>query len=728
MADARSTLDLSRRLSQAVKAVKTYGKDHPQAQNALGAFKVELGQALAGEQDILFVCQGDSLMVQDIAQPVKDAVIGYLLESMQSHGMTSLTFQAGIPPEEIDRLVQLLAAKPEQVVEGNQIKAEFSQGYTRVLINSVRYVAITDYDAVINTLHLLPTKEESKQYASAILNLSKQKEKSQRPAAPAGAKGSGAEPRKGPMANLTPQIQELLKEGGSLEAKKLILEQLVNSLTPGAMPLKEQIREAIDSVPDEAQPLIADETAETEISAAIVARQLQLSDDMDILRRIFRELAPRPKDVVVLLEAVAGALRKSGGEVSPQTIRKAMEFLPQAQQMAESSRGNVLVVDGDPIRRSAFRKAIADHAFQVDTAGTAKEAIERVAGEKSVDAIVMDIHLPDKRGGVILSHLMQSEHKVPVVIAAQSRSGTFEFEIFSYPRKKILQAPNPDEVAQAVLELADLKERRHKEPLEEAEVRAKEIQEKLMPQKLPLTPGFDLAYSTGIAGDLGSDFLDVFEIGGGKVAFILGKVSEKGVGASMVMMRLRIATRLTISSNLPPRDSVAQVNRLIAPHVRRGTLVSLVYGSLDLTKGLLSLVDCALRPPLLYDPKDGSVRGLSFREQGLPMGTAPEKLEPRLLQEDFDLSPGGILLFSTPGVFQTRGAEGKVLEESSIADALRESGKEESRRVIASIEAAIAGHRGTALRSHDTTLLALRRELARRQAGTLVLPPSPGFR
>ncbi len=709
MADARSTLDLSRRLFHAVKAVKTYGIEHPQGQNALGAFKVGLGEALSSDPDILFLCQGDTILIQKVAQPAKDPSVSFLAEALGTHGISSLTFQAGIPPEEIDRAVQLLAAKPEQVLQGNEIKEEFTRGYTRVLINSVRYVAVTDYDAVFSTLDLLPDREESKRFASAILTLSKEKEKSKRPSLH--GTGSGSEPRKGhsSLAELAPRIQELLRGGSSPEAKRLVLDQMVNSLTPGEVPLSEQIRQAMDRVPQDLQSLLAGQDAGREISAAIVARQIQSSDDLEALRKTFQELAPRPEDAIALLEAVAGALKGAGREVSPQAMKKAMEFLPQIEQMAEISRGYVLVVDGDSNRRAAYRKAIVERSFAVDTAATAKEAIEKVMTAREVDAMVMDIHLPDKKCGVILTQLLQADRKIPVVIADQKKSGSFDFEVFSYPKKRILQSPEPAAVAEAVSELANRRERRRKAPREEGLARAREVQEKLLPREIPLTPGFEVAFSSRPAGDLGSDFLDIFEVGDGKVAFLLGRVTEKGVGASMVMMRLRIATRLTASSILPPRDSIAQLNRVVAPHIRRGTLVSLVYGSLDLPKGILSLVDCALRPPFLYDPEDGSVRAVSLRDQGLPLGTVPERFEPRLLQEDLDLSPGSVLLFSSPGVLHTQDAEGKPLEESAIVNALKVAGKEEARRVVACIEAAISGHRGNVPRSHDTSLLALRR-------------------
>ncbi len=79
-----------------------------------------------------------------------------------------------------------------------------------------------------------------------------------------------------------------------------------------------------------------------------------------------------------------------------------------------SSQALVLVVDDEtPIRRF-LRLSLAAEGYRVLEAGTAAEALERVAGQKP-DVVILDLGLPD-RDGLALTREIREWSGVPIVV------------------------------------------------------------------------------------------------------------------------------------------------------------------------------------------------------------------------------------------------------------------------------------------------------------------------
>ena len=93
----------------------------------------------------------------------------------------------------------------------------------------------------------------------------------------------------------------------------------------------------------------------------------------------------------------------------------------------ESSVGEgqrrVLVVEDDSAVARMLRLALGRTGFDVVLADTGGEALRRL-GSDDIDAVVLDLGLPDDRAGDVLEHLRDPgapHHPVWVVITAQDR-------------------------------------------------------------------------------------------------------------------------------------------------------------------------------------------------------------------------------------------------------------------------------------------------------------------
>ena len=95
---------------------------------------------------------------------------------------------------------------------------------------------------------------------------------------------------------------------------------------------------------------------------------------------------------------------------------------------------------------------------------------------------------------------------------------------------------------------------------------ADQLQRSLLPQQ-----GFDLEhlevatyYRAGVEGtQVGGDWYDVIELGGGRTALVVGDVMGRGVRAAAVMGQLRAAVRAYARLDLPPADLLESLDGLV---------------------------------------------------------------------------------------------------------------------------------------------------------------------
>ncbi|MGH9623585.1 MAG: PP2C family protein-serine/threonine phosphatase, partial [Bryobacteraceae bacterium] len=72
---------------------------------------------------------------------------------------------------------------------------------------------------------------------------------------------------------------------------------------------------------------------------------------------------------------------------------------------------------------------------------------------------------------------------------------------------------------------------------------AREVQQKLFPNRLPAVPGLDYCAECRPAREVGGDYYDFLELPDGKFGIALGDISGKGIGAALMMANLQASMR-----------------------------------------------------------------------------------------------------------------------------------------------------------------------------------------
>jgi DNA-binding response OmpR family regulator len=85
----------------------------------------------------------------------------------------------------------------------------------------------------------------------------------------------------------------------------------------------------------------------------------------------------------------------------------------------------VLVVEDEALIRMIVVDYLEDLGFKVEEAGSAASAMDKMrASNCGIDAAIVDIGLPDKRGDVLAAELRALDPKLPLIIASGYGEGS----------------------------------------------------------------------------------------------------------------------------------------------------------------------------------------------------------------------------------------------------------------------------------------------------------------
>lgn len=227
-------------------------------------------------------------------------------------------------------------------------------------------------------------------------------------------------------------------------------------------------------------------------------------------------------------------------------------------------------------------------------------------------------------------------------------------------------------------------------------LRIAEVQQALLPKRVPPLPGYEVAGVCLPAHAAGGDFYDWYAIEGG-LGFTLGDVMGKGVAAAI----LAATVRATVRSAARKKNVLVAVERaaeVLANDLdETQTFVTLFHGRLEAATGRFSYVDAGHGLTLLV-AADGSHRRLEGTD--LPLGIALTDL--RRSRHRAVLEEGGTLVTFSDGVLDL--FDGSLASVDAVADIVRAAS---SAQEIVDELARLARESGQA--ADDTTVLAIRR-------------------
>jgi PAS domain S-box-containing protein len=245
---------------------------------------------------------------------------------------------------------------------------------------------------------------------------------------------------------------------------------------------------------------------------------------------------------------------------------------------------------------------------------------------------------------------------------------------------------------------------------------AQELQRSLLPDALPVLPGYAAAarYHAGGAGtQVGGDWYDALVQRTGELLLVIGDVAGRGVGAAATMGRLRSALRAYAVDGHGPAAILERLNALQFDLGQDDMATAAIVG-LDPLSGRMRYASAGHLPPLLVCGGEG--RWLA-PPRGMPLGTVEDA---RYSEAEAELPEDATLALYTDGLVEARG---EVLDrglERLLGALLGASGDLEA--VCGQV---LEGAAGAEAVEDDVTLLLLRREPVAVESLDLRVPGTP---
>ncbi len=149
--------------------------------------------------------------------------------------------------------------------------------------------------------------------------------------------------------------------------------------------------------------------------------------------------------------------------------------------------------------------------------------------------------------------------------------------------------------------------------------------------------------------EVGGDWYESIALPGGRVALVVGDVAGHGVRAAVTMGRLRTAIHTLAMLELPPAETLQQLNELMNElGVREPHFATCVYAIFDAVSGTCEVASAGHLPPLLVRP-DGTNEFLDVTPAP-PLGVGTGLIQSRTLT----IEDGSLLVLYTDGLVEKR--------------------------------------------------------------------------
>jgi hypothetical protein len=352
--------------------------------------------------------------------------------------------------------------------------------------------------------------------------------------------------------------------------------------------------------------------------------------------------------------------------------------LAQAQRLIAARQGCILVVDKSDgqLRHAASFGSESDGSAEVGPlrpdslfAGSVLErGIAEIINDCALDP--RSVGLERELGALIYAPLRAGQRSVGIIALANSAAGT-SYSAADLKLLNTIALQTAAAIENAILcedMVGAARDREQLAAIQHEREAARSVQQVLIPDELPQTPGYEIASVYRPFGEVGGDFFQIIPTHGGAVLAAIGDVSGKGMPAAMTVSLLVGTLRTLAHYSQSPGEILTAMNLRMIGRTSGGFTTCLILRA-D-ADGLITAANAGHISPYL----EGKEIAL---ENGLPLGltTATTYAESR-----FSVAPGQQLALLTDGVVEARNADGELFGfartsriAASSADAIAES-------------------------------------------------------
>ncbi|MBK9256994.1 MAG: SpoIIE family protein phosphatase [Saprospiraceae bacterium] len=209
-----------------------------------------------------------------------------------------------------------------------------------------------------------------------------------------------------------------------------------------------------------------------------------------------------------------------------------------------------------------------------------------------------------------------------------------------------------------------LEQERYKRELE----LAKQVQEMLIPEYLPVGKKFALSKIYKPHFNIGGDYLDYIRFDEDRFAFCIADISGKGVAAALLMANFQAIIQSLIFQYRDLETFVFALNQSVYRITKSDKYITFFVAEIDLKKRTLSYVNAGHYPPIMH-----TSQGLRRLDQGCSFIGAFEKL-PDIKEEKIHLNGETTILSFTDGLTDLKNETGDFFGDQLLESLMSKYG------------------------------------------------------
>ena len=195
-----------------------------------------------------------------------------------------------------------------------------------------------------------------------------------------------------------------------------------------------------------------------------------------------------------------------------------------------------------------------------------------------------------------------------------------------------------------------------------------------------------LAYRPANAAErVGGDFYDLFVLGDGRIAVVVGDVCGSGVQAASLTETVRATLRALASIDASPSSIFTRANELLLAQVPRGQFITVLLAVLDIARGKV-IISSAGHPPAV-------VCGHGTRFLEAPHGTPLAAIRNSYREAEFGIAPGETMVLYTDGLIEA-GRRTDLFGEQRLAETLSDLESADVQHMVESLVTKATQHAG----------------------------------
>lgn len=263
----------------------------------------------------------------------------------------------------------------------------------------------------------------------------------------------------------------------------------------------------------------------------------------------------------------------------------------------------VLVVDDQADVREALRLLLKSAGYSTETVETPKEALA-AAAYGDFDVIVIDMNYTwdttsGEEGLRLLDKLRAQRLDVPVIAMTGWSTIELAVEAMHHGACDFIPKPWDNRHFLSVIKKHLTSAPDNRQPMDAELAIARKVQRRLLPQPHFSAYGLECECVSQPAGEISGDLYDFFEIDEDSIAFLLGDISGKGIGAALLVANLQATIRGQQELARNPSKLMDRVNRLFFQSTRPEHYATLFFGVYEASARRIRYINCGHPSPVL---------------------------------------------------------------------------------------------------------------------------------